>query len=51
MLYGGVFVMSLICPFKLNALKRTVDRTVNDLESTRAEVSQLKKDVIDKENR
>lgn len=36
---------------ELDALKRTVDRTVTDLESTRSQVAQLKKDVIDKENR
>jgi len=36
---------------QLDALKRTVDRTVTDLESTRSHVTQLKKDVQDKENR
>ncbi|KAH3812375.1 hypothetical protein DPMN_140805 [Dreissena polymorpha] len=36
---------------QLDALKRTVDRTVTDLESTRSQVTQLKKEVQDKENR
>ncbi|XP_060558012.1 coiled-coil domain-containing protein 39-like [Ruditapes philippinarum] len=36
---------------ELDALKRTVDRTVTDLEATRSQVTQLKKDVVDKENR
>ncbi|KAK6195619.1 hypothetical protein SNE40_001008 [Patella caerulea] len=35
---------------ELDTLKRTVDRTATDLESTRSTVSQLKKDVIDKTN-
>ena len=37
--------------FQLDALKRTVDRTAMDLESTRSAVTQLKKDVVDKTNR
>lgn len=37
--------------FQLDALKRTVDRTAMDLESTRSTVTQLKKDVVDKTNR
>ncbi|KAK3095543.1 hypothetical protein FSP39_015932 [Pinctada imbricata] len=36
---------------ELDALKRTVDRTATDLEATRSQVSQLKKDVQDKTNR
>ncbi|XP_021365244.1 coiled-coil domain-containing protein 39-like [Mizuhopecten yessoensis] len=36
---------------ELDALKRTVDRTANDLESTRSQVTYLKKDVQDKSNR
>lgn len=36
-----------IC-LQLDALKRTVDRTATDLEVTRSQVSQLKKDVGDK---
>jgi len=36
---------------ELEALKRTVDRTAVDLESTRTEVTQLKKEVIDKQEK
>lgn len=36
---------------ELDALKRTVDRTASDLEVTRSNVTHLKKDVIDKEER
>jgi len=47
-----VCIMFVLCLyFQLDALKRTVDRTVTDLESTRSHVTQLKKDVVDKENR
>ena len=37
--------------FQLDALKRTVDRTAVDLESTRSHVSNLKKDVLDKQEK
>ena len=33
---------------QLEVLKRTVDRTASDLESTRAEVTQMKKEIQDK---
>lgn len=36
---------------QLDALKRTVDRTATDLEVTRSQVSQLKKDVQEKTNK
>ncbi|XP_067948183.1 coiled-coil domain-containing protein 39-like [Watersipora subatra] len=36
---------------ELDALKRTVDRTNQDLETTRTQVSQLKKDIMDKQNK
>lgn len=36
---------------ELDALKRTVDRTATDLEVTRSQVSQLKKDVQEKTNK
>ncbi|XP_076453930.1 coiled-coil domain-containing protein 39-like [Babylonia areolata] len=36
---------------ELDALKRTVDRTAMDLESTRSAVTQLKKEVLDKTNK
>lgn len=36
---------------QLDALKRTVDRTNQDLETTRTQVSQLKKDIMDKQGR
>lgn len=36
---------------QLDALKRTVDRTNQDLEITRTQVSQLKKDIMDKQGK
>lgn len=36
---------------QLDALKRTVDRTNQDLEATRTQVSQLKKDIMDKQGK
>ena len=33
---------------QLEALRRTVDRTATDLEGTRSQVSQLKKEIVDK---
>lgn len=36
---------------ELDALKRMVDRTAVDLETTRSKVTQLKKDVVDKTNK
>ncbi|KAF6040654.1 CCDC39 [Bugula neritina] len=36
---------------ELDALKRTVDRTNQDLEITRTQVSQLKKDIMDKQGK
>ena len=36
---------------QLDALKRTVDRTNQDLETTRTQVSQLKKDIMDKQGK
>ena len=36
---------------QLDALKRTVDRTAMDLENTRSTVTQLKKDVMEKQNK
>lgn len=35
----------------MDALKRTVDRTNQDLEITRTQVSQLKKDIMDKQGK
>lgn len=35
----------------MDALKRTVDRTNQDLEASRTQVSQLKKDIMDKNGR
>ena len=46
-----LIIKTIIVILQLDALKRTVDRTVTDLESTRSQVAQLKKDVVDKENR
>ena len=36
---------------QMDALKRQVDRTAADLEAARAEVTQLKKDIVAKEER
>ena len=36
---------------QLETLKRTVDRTAMDLETTRAEVTQMKKEVAEKQDK
>ena len=50
-IFEELLLLTIFLFIQLDALKRTVDRTNQDLESTRTQVSQLKKDIIDKQGR